>query len=292
DRVEDAISLLLGVPAGSTADPDSVYGRVAPFATYGGPLFDDQDAEQALYQAALHLGGELKVGAIEYRLRTASSTDKPTKTLYETFSKTISDDPDENMKAIRSKQRNIIRKGIKAGLEGRASDLETFYEVYSESVRNLGTPVFPKQLFKGIKAAFGNEVEFFTAFSGPTAISSAMLFYFRNEVCPYYWGGVFAARKVAGNDFLCWEIINRAAQRGCTIFDFGRSKVDTGAHKWKQNLGFEATPLAYEYDLVADETIPEVNPNNPKYRYMIETWKRLPLPLSRVLGPIVSKHLG
>ena len=119
-----------------------------------------------------------------------------------------------------------------------------------------------------------------------------MLYYHKDEVCPYFWGGVFDARRLAGNDFLAFEIMQRAASRGATRFDFGRSKLETGPHKWKQNLGFEPQPLFYEYELVRDSEMPNINPTNPKYQYFIAAWKRLPLPVARVAGPWLSRNLG
>ena len=101
-----------------------------------------------------------------------------------------------------------------------------------------------------------------------------------------------AARGLKGNDFLAWSIMCRAAARGCTLFDFGRSKKGTGAYQWKENLGFEARPLYYEYELVRAKAMPDINPLNPKYRLFVEAWKKLPLPLAGLLGPWLSRHLG
>ncbi len=105
-------------------------------------------------------------------------------------------------------------------------------------------------------------------------------------------GGTYAARDLKGNDFLAWSILCRAAERGCTLFDFGRSKQGTGAWQWKENLGFEGAPLFYEYELVRDREVPEKNPLNPKYRLFVEGWKHLPLPVSNTLGPWLARSLG
>ncbi|MFT4582920.1 MAG: FemAB-related protein (PEP-CTERM system-associated) [Gammaproteobacteria bacterium] len=262
------------------------------FCAYGGVLASSDEAFRQLETAAIELARELKVGALEFRYRRASGVDRVGKDLYEYFSKPIDPDPDVNMKAIRSKQRNIIRKGIKNGLTARVDTVDSFYTAFSESVRNLGTPVFPKKLFYEIAEAFPDQVEFLSAFDGDTIVSSSLLYYFRDEVCPYYWGGVEAARRLKGNDYLCWEIMCRAASRGCTLFDFGRSKKGTGSYKWKENLGFESHPLYYEYELIESKEMPNINPMNPKYRFFVEAWKHLPLPVTRVVGPWLAKDLG
>lgn len=263
-----------------------------PFSAHAGPLAADDEALTALYDAASVRAQALQVGALEYRLPAASNRARVTKDLYANFTKVIHADAEANMQAIRSKQRNVIRKGIKNGLIGHRSTVERFYGVYAESVRNLGTPVFPRRLFDAIVASFGDAVEITSAELNGEPISAAMSFYYRQSVCPYYWGGRHAARNLNGNDFLAWEIMTRATQRGCTVFDFGRSKRDTGPYQWKLNLGFEAAPLFYEYELVRDTAMPDINPLNPKYRLFIESWKRLPLPVAAIIGPWLSRNLG
>lgn len=263
-----------------------------PFSAHAGPLASNGEALTALYAAASERAQSLAVGALEYRLPAASGLPRVTKDLYANFTKTIHADSEANMQAIRSKQRNVIRKGIKNGLTGHRSTVERFYAVYAESVRNLGTPVFPRRLFDAIAAAFGDAIEITSAELNGEPVSAAMNFYYRNTVCPYYWGGRHAARNLNGNDFLAWQIMERAAERGCTLFDFGRSKRDTGPYQWKTNLGFDASPLYYEYELIRDSEMPDINPLNPKYRLFIESWKRLPLPVAGLIGPWLSRNLG
>jgi FemAB-related protein (PEP-CTERM system-associated) len=117
-------------------------------------------------------------------------------------------------------------------------------------------------------------------------------FYFRDEVLPYYGGGTHLAREVAGNDFMYWELMRRAAARGIRIFDFGRSKIGTGAFDFKKNWGFEATPLHYAYQLHEATALPENNPLNPKFQLFIRLWQNLPLPLANLIGPHIVRQLG
>ena len=86
--------------------------------------------------------------------------------------------------------------------------------------------------------------------------------------------------------------MDEARQRGLKLFDFGRSKRDTGAFAFKKNWGFEPEPLYYEYHLVKAREVPEINPLNPKYRLLVATWKRLPLPVANALGPLIARNLG
>jgi len=119
-----------------------------------------------------------------------------------------------------------------------------------------------------------------------------MSFYFRDEVLPYYGGGTELAREVAGNDFMYWEVMRRACERGLRVFDYGRSKRGTGSFDFKKNWGFEPQPLHYEYRLVRGKRVPEHNPLNPRYRLLIKLWQRLPLALANRIGPHIVKNLG
>ncbi|HQU16070.1 MAG TPA: FemAB family PEP-CTERM system-associated protein [Gammaproteobacteria bacterium] len=264
-----------------------------PFCVYGGPLADDDAVRRRLEDAACTLAERLRVDYLELRNLQRRRTDWPCKELYVTFRKAIDPDPEVNMAAVPRKQRAMIRKGIKAGVEGRIDPgIGTFFSVYSESVRNLGTPVFPKRYFQVLREVFGAACEVLTVVRGEQAVGSVMSFYFRDEVIPYYGGGSSGARDVAGNDFMYWDLMCRATERGVRMFDFGRSKLDVGSFRFKKHWGFEPQPLYYEYHLVKADRVPDVNPLNPRYRLFIEGWKRLPLGVSRLLGPLLARSLG
>ena len=166
------------------------------------------------------------------------------------------------------------------------------HAIYSESVRNLGTPVFGKKYFRVLRDEFADCSDIVTITSGGRAVASVLNFYFRDQVLPYYGGGTPAARALAANDFMYWEVMRRACERGCRVFDFGRSKVGTGSYAFKHNWGFPAVPLRYQFRLAPGRTMPDLNPLNPKLQLFVGAWKRLPLPVTRLLGPSIVKGIG
>ncbi|ADJ64241.1 conserved hypothetical protein [Herbaspirillum seropedicae SmR1] len=264
-----------------------------PFCVYGGIAGDDAQARALLEQAALELAHELGVDHLEYRNIEAQHSDWPGKALYVTFRKGISADDEENMQAIPRKQRAMVRKGVKFGLQSEIdSDTERFFAAYSASVHRLGTPVFSRKHFKVLAEVFGEDCEVLTITHNGQTVSSVMSFYFRDEVLPYYGGGNASARELAGNDFMYWELMRRAAARGVRVFDFGRSKEGTGAYDFKKNWGFTPTPLHYEYQLLRGQDVPDTNPLNPRYQLMIKTWQRLPLWAANLIGPHIVRQLG
>jgi FemAB-related protein (PEP-CTERM system-associated) len=268
-----------------------------PFCVYGGPLAADAESEVALTAHAEALLQRTGATALEFRPRTANSITAPDwierSDLYVTFRKGIDADHERNMKAIPRKQRAMVRKGIQNGLTSVANrDVKVLHRIYAESVRNLGTPVFARRYFQTLMDVFGNDVNIVTIVDQGTPIASVMNFYFRDEVLPYYGGGSTAARARAGNDFLYWETMRQAADRGCRLFDFGRSKVGSGSFAFKHNWGFEAEKLRYRFRLKPGEAIPDHNPLNPKYQVLIGFWKRLPLLVANTVGPLIVRGVG
>uniref|UniRef100_UPI001177FBD3 GNAT family N-acetyltransferase n=1 Tax=Crenothrix polyspora TaxID=360316 RepID=UPI001177FBD3 len=146
--------------------------------------------------------------------------------------------------------------------------------------------------FQILKEVFGEQCEVLTVELNGQLVGSVMNFYYKDEVLPYYGGGTALARDVKGNDFMYWEVMRRAVGRGIKVFDFGRSKIGTGSYSFKKNWGFVPEPLFYEFHLVKSKTLPDINPLNPKYQLFIAAWKKLPLPVSQVVGPFLSKDLG
>jgi FemAB-related protein (PEP-CTERM system-associated) len=264
-----------------------------PFCVYGGIAAVTEQARDALDQAAQKLAAQLKVGHLEYRNLKQQHSDWYSKDLYVTFRKEIDPDVEKNMLGIPRKQRAMVRKGIKAELKSEIDpNVDRFFKAYSVSVHRLGTPVFSKKFFRLLKETFADDCEVLTITKDGRVVSSVLSFYFRDEVLPYYGGGTAEAREVAGNDFMYWELMRRACERGYKIFDFGRSKLGTGAFDFKKNWGFEPQALHYEYQLHQAKEVPDTNPLNPKYQLFIKIWQRMPIALANTIGPHIVKNLG
>ncbi len=266
----------------------------APFGVYGGIAAADQAAFEILARAATDLAEELNVDYLEMRNLQPRHAEWLGKDLYVTFRKEMDPDPEANLMAVPRKQRAMIRKGIKAGLRAEEDEgIDRFFRAYSESVRNLGTPVFPRRFFALLHDVFGDDCRVLTVTtSSGELVSSVMSYYFRDQVLPFYGGGTAAARALKGNDFMYWELMRRSCEQGIRVFDYGRSKKGTGSYRFKIHWGFEPEPLYYEYLLVGADEMPEVNPTNPRYRLFIEGWKRMPLWLSQRLGPLLARNLA
>lgn len=265
-----------------------------PFAVYGGILAINDSYIAVLENAAQELAQSLNVDHLEFRNLQKKHTDWPVQDIYVTFRKSILPDEEANLLAIPRKQRAMVRKGIKNGLTSVVdSNIDRFFCLYADNVHRHGTPALPKKYFLALKNEFGSDCEILTIVSSEgRPLSSVLSFYFRDEVLPYYAGDDLSARDLAANDFKYWELLRRACKLELKIFDYGRSKINTGSYAFKKNWGFEPKSLSYEYCLYKKDSIPQNNPSNKKYKLLIEFWKKLPISVANTIGPFIVKNLG
>jgi len=212
------------------------------------------------------------------------------------FVSALAEDDEAQLKAIPRKQRAEVRKGlayefaIETGSTER--DRAAHYAVYTESVRNLGTPVFPRSLFDAVLDGFGDDADILTIRHEGTPVASVLSLYRRGTVMPYWGGGTWDARQLRANERMYFELMLHARRRGMTHFDFGRSKTGSGPYHFKRNWGFEPEPLTYAVWTAAGEETRDADPTSAKHRLQIAAWQRLPLCLANRLGPFIARGLG
>ncbi|MEO6726867.1 MAG: FemAB family XrtA/PEP-CTERM system-associated protein [Blastocatellia bacterium] len=270
-----------------------------PNAVYGGVVADDVEAYRALIAAAQVLAANLKVDYLELRDTGLNDDELPeaeyhSRDLYVTFHHPLTTDEDALMKSFPRDVRRMIRQGAKHSLKvetGREELLDDFYEVYATSVRNLGTPVFPKKLFAGFLAEFPVTSDILLVRQSKRVAGAVLSFYFRDTVIPYYAGSYREFNSAGINNFMYWELMRHSAGRGYTRFDFGRSKLGTGAYEFKRGWRMSERPLPYKFFPGLVREMPNLNPTNPKFKPMMEVWKRLPLGLTKLIGPRIIRNI-
>ncbi|MEL6531382.1 MAG: FemAB family XrtA/PEP-CTERM system-associated protein [Pseudomonadota bacterium] len=212
------------------------------------------------------------------------------------FERPLATDDEAELLAIPRKARAEVRKGLKFELTvqvgSSAQDLAHHYAVYSESVRNLGTPVFPKKLFTAMLSAFPDSSDILTVFKDNAPIASVLSFYHNDAVMPFWGGGTFAARGARANELMYYELMLHARRKGMKSFDFGRSKTGSGPYSFKKNWGFDPEPLVYGQWTAPGEEARDVDPTSAAYQSKIDRWKKLPLPVANAVGPLIARGLA
>ena len=279
-----------------------IFGSVlasSGFAVGGGLIARDGDVADAVFAAAEELAGRLSCPTIELRggllpegregwaLKTESHCG---------FVQPLADDDEAQLLAIPRKQRAEVRKGMDRPLEVTTgtgeSDRAAHYAVYAESVRNLGTPVFPRALFDAVLDRFGQDADILAVRHEGRPVASVLSLYHGGAVMPYWGGGTWDARRLRANDRMYYELMLHARRRGCSHFDFGRSKTGSGAYHFKRNWGFEPDPLTYASWTASGAERRDADPTSAKHSLQIAVWQRLPLSVANRLGPLIARGLG
>lgn len=278
-----------------------IFGRVlasSGFAVGGGVLVAEGVDAMPLFAALEELGqrhhcpsvelrgGPLPEGREGWTIRTQSHSG---------FMRPLADDDEAELLTIPRKQRAEVRKGLANDFEvvtGSQPLTAEHYHVYATSVRNLGTPVFPRALFRAVLDHFGDDADILTIRHDGQAVASVLSLYHRGAVMPYWGGGTWAARGLRANDRMYFELMRHARARGCTHFDFGRSKMNSGAHDFKRNWGFEPAPLSYGVYTAPGAPRRDADPTSAAHSRRIDLWKKLPLPVANLIGPWIARGLG
>ena len=263
-----------------------------PFAVYGGVCANDAESEAALIA---HLEALAETESVEYlEIRNRAGAILPgfqANPRYATFTLPLVPDTEALYKSLPKDIRYMIRKGEKAGLTiQRGQDqLDAFYHLMTVNLRRLGTPAFPRALFQNLLREYPSQTDITVVYSGDKPVSGGMSFFSKDWMQPYYIGSLDEAKGLAANNFLWWELMKLGAQKGCATFDFGRSKKDSGNFDFKKKWNPQIDTLSYQVRLVRRKALPNFSPANSKFQMATNAWKKMPLSLTRALGPYVVR---
>lgn len=267
------------------------------FAVDGGILADEPAAVAALAAAAQGLARDRGIGSVELRGGRAPGDGWALHAdSHLGFVRPLAPDDEAELLAVPRKHRAELRKAlanpaltVEVGRDAKL--IRDHYRVYSESVRNLGTPVFPARLFREVLAQFAEDSDILVVREGERPVSAVLTLYHGGRVMPFWGGGIADARRLRSNELMYYRLMAHGRARGMELFDFGRSKAGSGQAAWKKSFGFEPAPLAY-HSWSADGARRDVSPNSPRYQRRVELWKKLPLPLANMIGPFIARGLG
>ena len=268
----------------------------AGFGTSGGILAEDERAAGALATAAWELAARLGCTSAELRGGPVPKGWLASTGTYVGFARILPGSDADLLASIPKRQRAEVRRALTFELESSSGTdrrhRDAHYRVYAESVRNLGTPVFPRGLFEATLDAFGDEARIDLVSKDGRPLAALLCFNFNNCCAPYWGGGTGEARQWRANDLVQYEAMRRALEAGFARADFGRSKIGTGPWERKRIWGFDETPLTYAVRTASGEAPRAVNPLDPRYQRKIALWRKLPLWAANRLGPLIARGLG
>jgi serine/alanine adding enzyme len=265
-----------------------------PFSDYGGPLAKTPAALDALYQHAVKLATQYGCESIEFRSTSVMPYDLYLRNDKISMLLPLASEPEEVWKGLRPQIRNRIRKAEKSGItviNGRLEMLDEFYRIWTIRMHQLGTPCYPSKLFRGIMETFADNTRIFLAVKDGVTI--AVLFVCTFNGCVHTrWGCALRQFDSADPNYLLnWSAIELYCRQAMKFFDFGRSTVGSGQHTFKQRWGAQQIQLFWQYWTRPGAKLHLVRPEDSRYRRKVAMWQKLPLWLTRVVGPRISCNL-
>ena len=265
------------------------------FAVGGGPLSDDAEALNALLDAASNIAIGHKASHVECRSDFSAEGWAAKTATHAYFRMTLTGDETQALAAVPRKRRAEIRKALDAAEAGELAvrydgEPALFYRLYAQSLHRLGTPVFPKRFFDALLHEFSAAAEISVAEHRGRAVAALVTFFFKDTALPYYVGATPQARETRAFDFLYWSAMRRAAEKGLTQFDFGRSRIDSGAYQYKRLWGIEPAPLTYRIKTTGAATATDIGAASPKFAAFAKLWPYLPGAVANRLGPLLAPN--
>ncbi len=274
-----------------------LFGRYCvslPYFNHGGMLGDSAEIEQALLDAAIETIEPQRATHLEIRCHAEKPFDLPVKTSKVAMYLDLPDDPEQLFKSFSSKLRSQIRRPEKEGMDFKAGGgelLSDFYEVFAINMRDLGTPVYTKKFFQNIMEKFSRQSWLGVVYYQGQPVASGLVIGYKKMMEIPWASSLRAYNRLSPNMMLYWGLLKLAIEKGYTCFDFGRSTPGDGTHKFKQQWGTRQHQLYWYYWLRGGDSLPELNPDNPTYKLAISIWQKLPIWLTKIIGPSIVKNL-
>jgi len=282
-----------------------IFGRnllSMPFFDFGGVLADSPIVEQRLLNESISLAKNTNVENIEIRQILPITVDRElinqqcrhdqekVRMILE-----LPDDPEVLMKSFKSKLRSQIRRPLKEDLDvkiGQIDLLDDFYNVFASNMRDLGSPVHSKKFIRSVVLEFQDSAKILIVYKGDTPLACSLIVGF-NEVLENPWASSLRKySRISPNMLLYWKMLEYACENGYKYFDFGRSSVGEGTYKFKKQWGSVPKPLNW-YFIAQGKKSSEMNQvKQAKYSRAINIWRKLPVPITVILGPMIRKHIG
>ena len=266
-----------------------------PYLNTNGVIAASPDVQATLVSRAVSLADELNVKYLE--LRHEEPVDHPDLNAALTskvhMRLQLPKTTERLWKEFDPKVRNQVRKGEKHGFAvnwGGGELLDGFYDVLSRNMRDLGTPVYGRSLFREILAAFPNDAELCMVRDGVKPIAAALLIHGWGVTEVPTASALKEYNPSSANMMMYCRLLERAVERRQSVFDFGRSTTEGSTFKYKKQWGAVPHPAAWQYAM-KDGTVGDMRPDNPRYQRAIRLWQKLPVRLTRYLGPAIVRGI-
>ncbi len=265
-----------------------------PYFNYGGALADTSQLAIGLMAEAGNIAQQNNASHIEFRDMQAYEGNWG---LREDKVVMLLDLPAESetlWKDIGTKVRAQIKRPQREPVSVKHGGLDLlgdFYQVFAKNMRDLGTPVYSKSFFKSILETFPDNAHIVCVYHNSKPAAAGFLLGYKNRMEIPWASALREFNRISVNMLLYWEVLKYSIEQGYAQFDFGRSTMNAGTYRFKKQWGAKPRQCYWHYWLADGEDVPKLNPDNPKYKLVIGIWQKLPVWLTKIIGPPIVKNL-
>ncbi len=281
-----------------------------PFFDMGGVLAREGDTQQALLEKAIQLAKDLGASSVELRSNTpmpdlspaASPLRAPGVAIHTATHKVrmtmaLPESGELLLKSFKSKLRSQVNRPIKAGLQvkiGGAELFEDFYDVFSQNMRDLGSPVHSAQFIRKTIETFADLARIFIVYKEKTPLACSVTIGFRQALQNPWASALRKYSALSPNMLLYWKMLEYGCDNGYRSFDFGRSTPQEGTYNFKKQWGAAPVQLYWHGIRLNGGSMHEQAAASEKQRfgYAARYWQKLPVSITRIIGPAIRKHIS
>ena len=266
-----------------------------PYVNYGAPLWQDGNVKNLILEQMHTVLQKTDSHVLELRHDQPGAFDLPVKTSKVTFYLDLPETADALLKSFKAKVRSQIKRPTKEGMyvkRGHLDLLDDFYFVFCRNMRDLGTPVYAKEIFRIILSLLPEQTHIVVVYSKDhLPVASAFLLGYKQQMEIPWASSLRKFNRFSPNMLLYWEVLKLSIEKKYKIFDFGRGTKDGGTYRFKKQWGGREIQLYWYYLLGERGQLPELAKENPKFELAIKIWRKLPLWFTNLVGPSIVKNI-
>jgi hypothetical protein len=195
-----------------------------------------------------------------------------------------------------STRRNIAkakREGVTTRIERSWEGVSDFCRLNDLARREHGLPPQPPSFFRSLHRHVISAGSGFVAlaYQEDRPIAGAVFLHFGREAMYKYGASDRAYQVLRANNLVMWEGIRECARLGCNRLSLGRTDPGhDGLFQFKNGWGAHETRVSYHrYDLKRSAFVQDSSRVNGWHN---GAFRRLPLPVSRLTGALLYRHMA
>jgi len=270
-----------------------IFGNILvslPYAPFGGVCADDEQTGRQLLDAAKNHLRQNNYRSLEvrslYEFPDAGSID----TSYYSMVLPLRNNFEDQWSGLRKSMRRYVKKAqsVKFEVNLNSHNITGFYNLYSQAMRDFGTPAHSNRFFNMLLQEFPDSTRIAEVEYEGECIAAIFLLEF-NGTMIYGWGASDERYTMLYPNYsLFWDVILDGGSRHLRSFDFGRSMLNEGTYLFKTGWGAEPRQLYYFY---CPQRSVNTKKNNPKRKIFSGIWRHLPKSVGLKLGPALRKYI-